>query len=362
MEKEIGSEFWMDTSVSAKVSRSSSVNFPNWLTKFNNIVMTSSGRGSISLLLDEVEGTVPKTALLPSYICESIVLPFIHHGYQCSFYGINSDLTPDINSIRNFKNVGVFLHMGYYGFYTNCCVTAVIEQLRQQSTIVVEDITHTLFSDSVCIGQSDYYVASLRKWAGIPSGGFLASFDKQITRIFEYNNRFCDVRKQALNLKYVYMKNGNEELKDQYRALFSAAEKMLDIDLHPYVIDSLSETMVSQLDVMGLKKRRQENFNYLLSGLKGDENIMPIFGHLPYDVCPMFCPVYIKENRDEIQSDLARQKIYCPVHWPVPKLVSISEKVSQIYSKILSLPCDQRYGRNEMNAIVTVLTNKGGKA
>ena len=88
MHKEIGSEFWID-----QVPTEYKSGLPQWVGKFGNIVLTSSGRGAISLMLEK---TRKKTALLPAYTCDSMILPFIAQGYDCRFYDVNRDLTPDL--------------------------------------------------------------------------------------------------------------------------------------------------------------------------------------------------------------------------------------------------------------------------
>ena len=64
---------------------------------------------------------------------------------------------------------------GIFWFSTNDNLYTIISDLKSSGTIIVEDVTHTLFSKFERYPENDYYVASLRKWAGLPSGGFLAS-------------------------------------------------------------------------------------------------------------------------------------------------------------------------------------------
>ena len=66
--------------------------------------------------------------------------------------------------------------------------------------------------------------------------------------------------------------------------------------------------------------------------------------------CPLFVPVLL-ENRDKVRKHLTENKIYCPVHWPKPEGAD-----SNIYDMELSLICDQRYGVNDMERIVSVLS------
>lgn len=53
------------------------------------------------------------------------------------------------------------------------------------------------------------------------------------------------------------------------------------------------------------------------------------------------------------------RKIYCPIHWPIPKQLSqqISTETKDIYHTILSIPCDQRNNIEDMKHIISVIIN-----
>jgi hypothetical protein len=75
---EIGSEFWLEDpwvndDLASQIGQTGEI---KWLNKFGNIVLTLSGRDAISLLLQEIKPRV-KTVLLPAYICDSVIMPFI---------------------------------------------------------------------------------------------------------------------------------------------------------------------------------------------------------------------------------------------------------------------------------------------
>ncbi|WP_240377986.1 hypothetical protein [Bacillus piscicola] len=350
---EIGSEFWL-----SNIAEEANGDLPLWLSEYKNLVLTSSARGAISLLLQQVNPQ-KKTVLLPEYICESVILPFVEAGYKCYFYEINEDLSPNIESIKSFNTVGVFLHLGYYGFQTNCNLNDVIRHLKSQSTIIVEDITHTLFSSFNRYQSNDYFIASVRKWFGIPSGGFIASNKKQIKYNLSLNKPFIDLRTKGLITKGNYMKDINkaENAKSQFLAQFTEAEGMLDKDVKPYSIDILSKKLISSLEKDELVKKRKENFGILLKGLSEKDEITTLFKALPKDVCPIFKPILIKGDRDLVRKKLISNKIYCPIHWPIPNVVRKDnfKNTLGIYNTILSIPCDQRYGEEDMKRIVSVI-------
>lgn len=352
MFKEIGSEFWIDSS-----SDSSNNKIPKWLSMFDNITFTTSGRGAISLLLEQIN-PIEKKVLMPAYICDSVILPFIEFGYQCFFYDLNENLSPNIDDIfKKENNFGVFLHMGYFGFKTNSNLDTVIKQMKKNSTIIIEDITHSLFSGYKRYKENDFYIGSIRKWFGIPSGGFLASKKYKIKQIKSINEDFTKLRKEALYLKGEYIQWEDEELKEIFLNKFSIAENLLDNDLKPYHIDCLSAQLINKLNNEELFKRRRQNYIYLMENINKNDAIEIIFPDVNNDTCPLVLPVLINKKRNQIKEKLIREKIYCPVHWPPPNQINIHifESARRLYDSELSIPCDQRYDISDMERIVTII-------
>ncbi len=351
MSNEIGSEFWI-----SDLSDFREKDKPYWLKYWNYIVLTSSGRGAISLLLQEVQPEF-KTVLLPAYICDSVISPFIAKGYTCYFYDVAEDLTPLIENVDLYPDLGIFLHMGYFGFQTNVKLSGIIKRLKRKSTIIVEDITHTLFSECQRINDNDYYIASIRKWMGLPSGGFLASSNICINSILKEDTVFSNMRKEALSLKAKYIYNNNINLKIQYRNIFAQAESILDKDLSAYGIDMLSEKIIYDISVNELIKKRRLNFDVLSDGCWNINFIKPIFEKLSSETCPMFYPVYIFGNRNEVRKYFSEREIYCPIHWEIPEQIKNKnfQNASKIYENILSIPCDQRYDSSDMKRIISIL-------
>lgn len=351
MVKEIGSEFWID--YTPETSRDNKM---NWLKKFGKYNLLSSGRGAISLMLEEVN-PCSETVLLPSYICESVIIPFIEKGYECFFYDLNLDMTPNIESIMKFDQVGMFVHMGYFGFQTNCNLLYIINHLKCKSTIIVEDVTHSMFSKYERFDENDFYIGSIRKWLGIISGGFLASEKVFIDEVNNLNTEFIQLRENSLFLKREYIKHENMELKKIFLDQFDEAEEELDENPEAYKIDEISLDILKSFNEDELINKRRKNYKCLLDGLKQKEYIEIPFKILSSEICPLFFPIIIKNNRDYIRKKLIAERIYCPIHWPIPPQIDISKHLltEEIYDNILSIPCDQRYDIDDMSRIIEVI-------
>lgn len=347
MVSEIGSEYWINRN--EKYEEISEL--PYWLKRFGNTYLTSSGRGAISLALDQFEPKVKK-ALLPSYICESVITPFVKAGYELIFYDLDECFAP-ININMDNTDIGVFLHMGYYGLPTNRNLECLISKLRSKSVIIIEDITHTMFSNYLGLIENDFIVGSIRKWFGIPSGGFLASNRIIEDKLAVQPKKILESRINGLYNKYEYIQTMNKSLKEDYLRDFRKAEKLLDDDVNYYRIDELSQKIIINIDSNILINRRISNYNFLLEHLKNVNEIDIIFKELNENVCPIFFPIYVKSDRDSLRLYLAKKDIYCPIHWPVPEPIKdhLVIRTKKIYDSILSIPCDQRYGTKDMSKI-----------
>lgn len=340
---EIGSEFWLEQN-----GNNSEVP-PFTVNETMDIKYLMNGRGAINYLLNELKIS-NRTVYLPSYLCESVIQPFEEHNYSVYFYDINDDLTIDIESISFEKSVGIFFVLSYFGFNTHENFREIRGKFNK-STVIIEDTTHSLFSDTVNI-ESDYKIASIRKWLGTPSGGFVAGRNLSDNKL-DANEKFISLRKDALLMKSEYM---NSKLTTKhFLNIFSEAEELIDVDAGSYKMDDESMKIINSYNYEKLKKRRIDNYNYLLSNIS-NEKIEIIFPNLTSDIVPMFFPIY-SEKRDELRKYLISKQIYCPIHWPVPELLDNIEDFNSknIYKSILSIPCDQRYSEFDMNRIVEVI-------
>ena len=291
---EIGSEFW----ISKQPENFTKKTIPSWIKKFGFPILTSSGRGAINLALKQFTPKV-KIVLLPSYICESVIIPFEKAGYKIKYYDLNLHLEPEIGDI-DLNEIGVFLHIGYFGFPTNKNLKNIIVKMKSESVIVIEDVTHTLFSNFFREVKNDYIVASIRKWFGIPSGGFLASPNIVDIKLKKAPNELIALRFNGLSKKYKYIKNGDKSLKEDILNKFNKAEELLNEDADSYQIDNASYEILSNIDNKMLRQRRNCNYRYLLNHLDSNKKIKVVFNEITDELSPIFFPIYVKDGRAHV--------------------------------------------------------------
>ena len=122
-------------------------------------------------------------------------------------------------------------------------------------------------------------------------------------------------------------------------------------------MDELSIELINLLNVEDWLVNGEKTFKVLSEGLRHVNYLKASIDKLKKHTCPMFYPLLINKRRDEIRKILTEEKIYCPIHWPIPNQIKDKnlDNTIGIYNTILSIPCDQRYGSNDMERIISVL-------
>lgn len=318
MAKEIGSEFHMMPFDNAQ-----------GLTYPRSGTLVFSGRTAIEAVLKQIPDV--QSALLPSYCCDSMIVPFRAAGINVKFYKVEFDggLKIEIND-----NADVLVWCNYFGFRN---------EMPSFDGLIIEDITHSLLSASPAHIQSDYLVASLRKWEPINCGGYCSVNVEKV----EPPKEFIEKKTSAMKLKTEYLEDLYEGKKLKYLQMFSECNRWLAENYSGISIDNSSRKYLECVDVEKQRRIRQGNAKTLYEGLK--HKVQFLFPLEDMD-CPLFVPI-ILSNRNDIRSYLIKKGIYCPVHWPKPEGCE-----SNIYEQELSLICDQRYRVEDMEQIVSTIT------
>lgn len=344
---EVGSEFSLDTACLSYKEDNLYNRLKGFQTEFYN-----SGRSAVRGVLRQIKG---KKALLPAYICQSVIQAFELEHYSVDFYNINTDLSIDVDDVKRkcTTDNDIFFVMHYYGTLQNQNDLAVIRNLCSTLCItIIEDTTHSILTKLQTIG--DYCVASLRKWFALPDGGCAYFLSQKIDAVpVNKEMSFTNARAAGMFLKGLYL-NGLADYNEIYRKLFTEAEKMIDEESELFAISDFSKELVKVFDVGNAAQKRKENADYLHRNIN-NPSVNPVFQELNINTCPFFYPLYVG-NRDKFHNYLNQNKIYCPVHWPIEdKRISNYNAVKYISEHIISIPIDQRYDLFDMEYLCSII-------
>ena len=317
--------------------------FKNEFSFFNSENFVFSGRTAIETVLKEIPDA--KKVLLPSYCCESMIIPFRRAGIDVSFYDVwyEDGLSFDVNIA---PDIDVLLWCNYFGFKNEM---PDLMSFKNRGGIIIEDITHSFLSTQQSHRQSDFLVASLRKWEPVYCGGYCVSTKGSLNHmpIFEPPDDYITTKQTAMEMKAEYLQDHDDTKKIEFLRLFEKSNAWLAENYSKLAIDLWSKKFLSTVDANKQRKIRRNNASVLYEGLQ--RKIDFLFSADDMD-CPLFVPIILPAERSEIRKTLIQNKIYCPIHWPKPQGCE-----SNLYDLELSLICDQRYTKEDMERIVTVL-------
>lgn len=341
MINEIGSEFSINP-----LLHGSGINLPKDVVDFT---YTFSGRTAIETVLKNELHI--KKVLLPSYCCDAMIEPFRAQGIDVEFYDVNynEELEIDLN-IQD--NVDAILWCNYFGYYLKM---PNLNDFINRGGIIIEDITHSFYSETKYNKQSNYLIASIRKWEPILCGGYCASLKNKMnykpSKLPSEN--YLKKKKNAMVLKKEYLDGNTFINKDEFLSEFSTCNKWLKENYSELFIDQDSIHILSQIDYEKNVKKRRENAIELYKSLNQRTTLKFLFDETLMD-CPLFVPILIKcGKRDKLRHHLIENGIYCPVHWPKPNM----NCKSNLYDLELSLICDQRYNKKNMQRIAEIINN-----
>lgn len=329
--REIGSEFW-----SHKIQMQTNAT--------DNDIYFLSGRTALRAIIDDIRQTRNfRKVLLPSYCCESMIEPFSANNIDVQFYQVGAEC-----SVYPYENdADAVLLIDHFG-YVNPENERIACQEKHVGKIVIYDATHKLDGNAAIEACADYSFCSYRKW-------FYCNCAKAIKYTGEFgfgqlktNTRYIELRDRAATKKENYI-DGLTLEKQEFLKLFSEAEKMLDEDYVGY----LGVPVV--FDVNEIAVKRKENAAYLIGELKQIPEIKLWRDSVQSGDFPMFVPILVDSLiRDDLRGVLIKERIYCPVHWPIS---SHHCGCNELYGMELSLICDQRYGLADMERMVKVIKN-----
>ena len=346
---EIGSYFWL-----SPLQSKDRADELEWLPSMEDSCFTFSGRNAIDLALRDILncGRIRKV-YVPSYCCISMLQSFVDHGIKLEYYEVNYNDGAFRYDIPEAGSCDAVLIMGYFGINT-AAVHDAVKVLHKRGATIIEDITHSLLSHTPAAEESDYVVASLRKWFAIPAGGWIGKRNGSLyVKPCLDSNHAVEEKISGMREKYSYLSGAIDSKEHFLLTLAKFENDLIHVD-RMLKLDDMSMKILAEEDVSSVIVRRRQNAGVLIEGLKdidGEVLQLPVTD-LNLDT-PLFLPVMLKtELRDSLRQYLIDQGVYCPVHWPEIMGAPVGVRANE-----LSLICDQRYTGDDMKAIVDHIHN-----
>lgn len=333
-----------------------------------NIAFMASGREAIAWALKSLETNMPgisKKCLMPAYMCDTVFYPFHNAGWELYFYHINEQMEAQEDTLRSLmKQVKpglLFIHC-YYGVDTWKPLRPLLKEWQSRGLFIMEDVTQSYYLAGAG-READYVIGSLRKWYPVPDGGFVASDLVLPHEELPVGQDFAEKRLKMLTRKWEYLYGVNQteskpSMKADYLKQNKELEEWLDNLTQVHAISAISKGILRNEEESSCRRQRGANYKVLYDAIKNRESIRHPFSEPGYDAAPLYFPVYA-DDRDGLQEFLRAKDIYAPVLWPVGKqnAAYLSAEERYIFTHLLALPVDQRYGRKEMEKIAELVNS-----
>ena len=316
----------------------------------DDVFLFRSGRDALKAVAREYTDVV---VFMPALACESMILPFQMYNHRLLFYRLTPKFSVDLEDLEHLllsvKEKILFVYMDYFG--NPALEDEQLFKLKEQYSemIFVEDRTHNLLIPSNRTFCADYTVASLRKWSNIPDGGVMWSQKPLKNTRICWNPHFSTQRLEAQCLRRQFFVTGNQNLKKQYRQIFSTVSNLLDMDKEPGAMSAYAYELAKNTSWDQIRKCRAENAKVLIDILKQCPSVQLIQEQA--GLSDLYV-AFMVDNRDVIQEELAKQGVFCTIIWPLSnEQINACAVAASANARMLAAPCDQRYSAEDMHYI-----------
>lgn len=299
-------------------------------------VLLNTGRNALEYILRSI-GEV-KGIYLPYFTCDVVLEPLKKLHIPWAFYHINGKFEM-VEDIRPQKGEYIIAN-NYFGVKD-----AYIRTLAQKyGDYLIADCAQAFFAKPIH-GIKAFY--SARKYLGVADGG-IAYLGNQKDGNVEVHGIECTVEhdKHLFTRKQFGAEAGFEEYQED--------ETMLDNQPIRWMSDT-TKRILDHINYDRVVEKRQANYEYLHRALK-DKNFLKLAENSSFS-CPMVYPFVTRANRN-LRKELIGNKVFVAKYWPNIRLLRDFDKEYDLANRIVAIPCDQRYGEEEMSRIIELVYNE----
>ena len=296
-------------------------------------ILLNTGRNALEYILRSI-GSV-QGIYLPYYTCEVVLEPLKKLQIPWTYYHINErfEIVDEIHP----KQGEYIIANNYFGIKDRY-IQAVAEKYGDH---LIVDCAQALFAKPIP-GIKCFY--SPRKFVGVADGGiaYLGSLSGEKVMVSETD---CSSSHDSHLLKRKV--SGPEA----GFADFQENEKRLDNQSIRLMSDT-TKRILYHIDYDQVITKRRANFACLHEALK-DHNLIQL-PELNSFACPMVYPYMTTKDR-ELRKELIEHKVFVAKYWHNVHQLADYEVEYVLANQVMPIPCDQRYGDEEMCRIIEII-------
>lgn len=292
------------------------------------------GRSAIQYLIEKNQY---RRIWLPVYNC-----PLVYErikdtcNIEIQFYNIRNDFLPNIK-LSELKDGDALLWVNYFGVMQDEIIDRVARIGEEKNIDIIIDNIPAFFSKP---RMNAYNIYSCRKFVGVPDGGYIIG-DKIIPE---------ELPTYDTSENYNYLCKALGEGSNSVYSEYQKRELKINQSIIAYGMPVMTKHLLRYVDYDVIKRKRRENFGYLHE-LLGNSNRFSI-NHI--SGVPLIYP-YLSSD-EGLHDKLISKKVFVSRFW---KHILMNEK-SNIFEKdlakyLIPLPIDQRYSKEDMEAIASIV-------
>lgn len=294
-------------------------------------VALNCGRGALAYLV-ELRGI--RAMWVPDWVCASVTDLLEREGVDVRLYRVGRDMLPAYDFA--VAPGEWMLLMDYYGQLRPADVGRALAHSGGRLAV---DETQGFFR-APWRGADTLYTC--RKWFGVADGGYLATrdgarLDRELPR---------DESRGRMGFVLGRLERGAGEFYAE------AGENNASFASEPAkLMSAVTEDILRAVDYADVAERRRANWRALHAAL-GESNGL----RLAEPEAPFMYP-YMVDGAQQVRRRLIAAGVFVPVLWPdLPGGLPEGSVARELSGSILPLPVDQRYGGDEMDYMLEVLS------
>ncbi len=276
-----------------------------------------------------------KKVYIPIYTCEVILEPFHKLCVEYEFYKI--DLNFELEKTFTLGKDEALLYTNYFGLKQN-----YIKSLAEQyGNHLIVDNTQAFYSMPI-EGVDTFYTC--RKFFGVPDGAYLYIDADPLTDIAKdvSYHRISSLTKRI----DISAEAGYSDFTNQEEELIGQPVKRMS---------NLTQHLMQSIDYQAAASQRRQNYLQLQRELSSS-NAINI--SCTSDSIPMVYPYLPKSPFIGLRKYLIENRIFVASYWPNVLIKSNEGSIEhKLASQMLPLPIDQRYGKEQMAYMLSLIRN-----
>lgn len=296
---------------------------------YPDLVKVNLGRTALCWLL---ESRKIETLYLPFFLCDSVIDACEKQGTHVIFYSLDADLTPILPADLSLRPEEYLYLVNYYGQLTD---EKILYYKKQYENIIV-DHTHAFYQRPLSDVDTLY---SCRKFFGLSDGAYLSTTAALTT------GKDQDVSAERMGH---ILGRFEKDAGTYYQKMLDNAATYHQMEIR--TMSRLTLNLLKAIDYEQIRQKRNDNYGCLRELLPSDSPFTRVTPDGP------FAYPYYHKNGIALRKALAKEKIFVPTNWSNVIRDCASDSLEhQWAADILPLPCDQRYGKEEMQRIADVI-------